>query len=59
MKSKKKTAILYTFHRPPDSRADALHQINDSIQNNPESGRIVLLGDFNLPSIKWLSEESD
>ena len=43
MKSNNKPIILYTFYRPPDSKPDVLQQLNDSIQNNPESSRIVLV----------------
>ena len=57
MKSNNKPIILYTFYRPPDSKPDVLQQLNDSIQNNPESSRIVLVGDFNLPSVKWSSDQ--
>ena len=57
MKSNNKPIILYTFYRPPDSKPNVLQQLNDSIQNNPESSRIVLLGDFNLPSVKWSSDQ--
>ncbi|CAB3977922.1 Hypothetical predicted protein, partial [Paramuricea clavata] len=57
MKSNNKPIILYTFYRPPDSKPDLLQQLNDSIQNNPESSRIVLVGDFILPSIKWSSDQ--
>ena len=58
MKSNNKPVILYTFYCPPDSKPEVLHQINESIQNNPESSRIILVGDFNLPSIKWSSDQS-
>ena len=58
MKSNNKPVILYTFYRPPDSKPEVIHQINESIQNNPESSRIILVGDFNLPSIKWSSDQS-
>jgi hypothetical protein len=57
MKSNNKPIILYTFYRPPDSKPDVLQQLNDYIQNNPESSRIVLVGDFNLPSVKWSSDQ--
>ena len=35
MKSNNKPVILYTFCRPPDSKPEVLHQINESIENNP------------------------
>jgi hypothetical protein len=57
MKSNNKPIILYTFYRPPDSKPDVLQQLNYSIQNNTESSRIVLVGDFNLPSVKWSSDQ--
>lgn len=58
MKSNVKPVTLYTFYRPPDSVPDVLQQLNDSIQTTTESTRIVMVGDFNLPSVKWSSDES-
>ena len=58
MKSNNKPVIPYTFYRPPDSKPEVYHQINESIQNNSESSRIIMVGDFNLPSIKWSSDQS-
>ena len=46
-----KSALLYSFYRPPDSVPDAVEQLNLSLQNTPESSCIILVGDFNLPAI--------
>jgi hypothetical protein len=48
-----KTALLYTFYRPPDSGPDVFQHLNLSLQNTSESTCIVLIGDFNLPAIDW------
>jgi exonuclease III len=51
-KSNSKPVILYTFYRPPDSTPDVLQSLNNSLQRNQESSRIVMIGHFNLPSVK-------
>ena len=48
-----KTTILYTFYRPPNSCPDVIQHLNTSLQSNPESSNIILIGDFNLPAIDW------
>lgn len=48
--------ILYTFHRPPGSSPEILHDLNSSLKSNAESSRIVLVGDVNLPSIDWSTD---
>ena len=48
-----KTALLYTFYRPPDSGPDVFQHLNLSLQNTSESTCIALIGDFNLPTIDW------
>ena len=48
-----KTALLYTFYRPPNSCPDVIQHLNASLQSNPESSCIILIGDFNLPAIDW------
>ena len=58
MKSNNKPVILYTIYRPSDSKLELLYQMNESIQNNPESSRIIMVGHFNLPSIKWSFDQS-
>ena len=58
MKSNKKPVILYTFYHPSNSKPDVLQQLNDSIQNNPESSRIIVVCNFNLPSVKWSLDEN-
>ncbi len=58
MKSNKKPVILCTFYHPSNSKPNVLQQLNDSIQNNPESSRIIVVGDFNLPSVRWLLYEN-
>ncbi|CAB4028706.1 Hypothetical predicted protein [Paramuricea clavata] len=35
-----------------------LQSLNNSLQRNQESSRIVMIGDFNLPSVKWSSYEN-
>jgi hypothetical protein len=47
-----KLALLYTFYRPPNSCPDVMqHRLYVSLQSNPESSCIILLGDFNLRAI--------
>ena len=48
-----KTTILYTFYRPPNSCPDVIQHLNTSLQSNPESSNVILIGDFNLPAIDW------
>ncbi|CAB4008436.1 Hypothetical predicted protein, partial [Paramuricea clavata] len=48
-----KTALLYTFYRPPNSCPDVIQYLNASLQSNPQSSCIILIGDFNLPAIDW------
>ena len=48
-----KTTILYTFYRPPNSYSDVIQHLNTSLQSNPESSNIILIGDFNLPAFDW------
>ena len=57
LKDSYKPVILYIFYHPhPDP--DDLNLLNYSLQQNPETACIVLVGDFNLPSIKWSLDES-
>ena len=53
-----KPVILYTFYRPPNPTPDVLHSLKNSLQRNQESSRIVIIGDFNLPSVKWSNHEN-
>ena len=55
MKYSSKPVLLYTFYRPPNSTPDVLQSLSDSLQRNPESSRIVVVGDFNLPSVVYVS----
>ena len=57
-KSNSKSVILYTFYRPPDSTPDVFQSLNNLLQRNLESSRIVMIGDINLPSVKWSSHEN-
>ena len=58
MKSNSKPVVLYTFYRPPNSTPDVLQSLNNSLQKNPESSRVIVIGDFNLPSVKWSSDQN-
>ena len=58
LKSNSKPVVLYTLYRPPDSTPDVFQLLNNSLQRNHEPSRIVLIGDFNLPSVKWSSDEN-
>ena len=55
-KDSSKPVILYTFYHP-DPGPDDLNLPNHSLQQNSETACMVLLGDFNLPSIngQWTS----
>ena len=37
---------------------DVFQSLNNSLQRNKESSRIVMIGDFNLPSLHWSSHEN-
>jgi hypothetical protein len=50
--------ILYVYYRPPSSSSDGLSLLNNSLPSNPESSCIVLVGDFNIPSISWSDNDS-
>lgn len=56
-KDSSKPVILYTFYHP-DPGPDDLNLLNHSLQQNSEMACMVLVGDFNLPSIKWSLDES-
>lgn len=54
-----KPVILYVYYRPPGSGpADDLRLLNNSLISNPETSCIVLVGDFNIPSISWSENDS-
>ena len=47
------------YYRTPNSSPDAgLSLLNNSIASNPESCCIILVGDFNIPSISWSDSPS-
>ena len=50
VKDSTKSVILYTVYLP-EPRQDELHQLNLSSQGNPESACVVIVGDFNLPTL--------
>lgn len=52
-----KPVILCTFYHP-EPGYDDLNLLNLSLQQNSETTCIVLVGDFNLPSIKWSLDKS-
>jgi hypothetical protein len=52
-----KSVVLYTVYLP-EPRQDELHQLNLSLQGNPESACVVIAGDFNLPTLNWSPDES-
>jgi hypothetical protein len=56
IQSKKKSAIIGSYYRPPNSNLDALNNLKSSIANVSEHSKdkpIILSGDFNLPHIDW------
>ena len=53
-----KPVILYVYYRPPSSSSDGLSLLNNSLLSNPQSSCIVLVGDFNIPSISWWDNDS-
>ncbi|CAB4041921.1 Hypothetical predicted protein, partial [Paramuricea clavata] len=57
LKPNSKPVVLYTFYRPPNSTPDVLQSLNNSLQRDSESSRVVVIGDFNLPSVKWSSDQ--
>ena len=57
-KANSKPVILYVYYRPPGSSSDGLNLLNNSLLSNPESSCIVLVGDFNIPSISWSDNDS-
>ena len=57
-KANNKPGILYVYYRPPGSSSDGLNLLNNSLLSNPESSCIVLVGDFNIPSISWSDNHS-
>ncbi|CAB4011989.1 Hypothetical predicted protein [Paramuricea clavata] len=48
------TELIVTELFKPNSKPS----LNNSLQRNQESSRIVMIGDFNLPSVKWSSYEN-
>ena len=52
-----KPTLLYTFYRPANCSPDVLHQLISSLQTTPESSCVILVDDFNLPSINWSLDE--
>ena len=57
-KANNKPVILYVYYRPPGSSSDGLNLLSNSLLSNPESSCIVLVGDFNIPSISWSDNNS-
>lgn len=47
--------ILGVFYRPPNSEPEILVELRDSLDRLEESCQFILVGDFNLPNIDWLS----
>ena len=48
-----KPVILYVFYHPLGSLSHDLELLNSPLLSNPESSCIVLVDDFNIPSIMW------
>jgi hypothetical protein len=46
-----KPLLLYIFYRPPESTPEILFQLNSSLKNTRESSRLVVIGDFIIPSV--------
>ena len=57
-KANNKPVIIYVYYRPPGFCSDGLLLLNNSLLSNQESNCIVLVGDFNLPSISWSDNHS-
>ena len=57
-KANNKPVIIYVYYRPPGFCSDGLILLNNSLLSNQESNCIVLVGDFNLPSISWSDNHS-
>ena len=53
-----KPVILCVFYHPPGSSSHDLELLNSSLHSNPGSSCIVLVGDFNIPSIMWSDTSS-
>jgi len=45
--------LLGVFYRPPNSNRDVEEQIGRQILDKCRSNRVVVMGDFNFPSIDW------
>ena len=54
----RKPVTLYTFYRPPNSTHNSLNELNDSLQSNVEKDCVVVVGDFNLPELKWSEDQT-
>ena len=54
----RKPVTLYTFYRPPNSTHNYLNELNDSLQSNVEKDCVVVVGDFNLPELKWSEDQT-
>ena len=57
VKDSTKSVTLYIVYLP-ELRHDELHQLNLSLQGKPESACVVVVGDFNLPTLNWSPDES-
>ncbi|CAB3990546.1 Hypothetical predicted protein [Paramuricea clavata] len=53
-----KPVTLYTFYRSPNSTPNSLNELNDSLQSNIEEDCVVVVGDFNLPELRWSEDQS-
>jgi hypothetical protein len=56
VKDYNKSVILYTVYLP-EPRQDELHQLNSSLQENSESASVVVVGDFNRPTLNCSPDE--
>jgi len=45
--------LFGVFYHPPDSSVSTLEGLNSSLSSIPSGTRLVLCGDFNVPSIDW------
>ena len=53
-----KPVILCTFYRPPNLTHNSLNELNDPLQSNVEIDHVVVVGNFNLPELRWSEDQT-
>ena len=48
----------HSIYRLPNLTHNSLNELNDSLQSNVEKDYVVVVGDFNLPELRWSEDQT-